>query len=75
MLKSVYKASTAYEATQERLSVEPMPPFYEAQPLTYLKVTGCRIGYLINFNVKHLKDEIKCRMSNSYPLITLCPIC
>jgi GxxExxY protein len=40
-------------------SVETMLPLYEAQLLTYLKITGCRLGYLINFNVKHLKDGIK----------------
>ncbi len=40
-------------------SVEIMHPLYEAQLLTYLKITGCRLGYLINFNVKHLKDGIK----------------
>ena len=40
-------------------SVETMIPLYDAQLLTYLKITGCRLGYLINFNVKHLKDGIK----------------
>jgi GxxExxY protein len=40
-------------------SVEEMHPLYDAQLLTYLKVTGCRLGYLINFNVKHLKDGIR----------------
>lgn len=40
-------------------SVEIMHPVYEAQLLTYLKITGCRLGYLINFNVKHLKEGIK----------------
>ena len=40
-------------------SVETMHPLYEAQLLTYLKITGCRLGYLINFNVTHLKDGIK----------------
>jgi len=40
-------------------TVEAMHPLYDAQLLTYLKITGCRLGYLINFNVKHLKDGIK----------------
>lgn len=40
-------------------AVEKMHPLYEAQMITYLKITGCRLGYLINFNVKHLKDGIK----------------
>ncbi len=40
-------------------AVETMIPLYEAQLITYLKVTGLRLGYLINFNVVHLKDGIK----------------
>jgi len=40
-------------------SVETMSALYEAQLLTYLKITGCQLGYLINFNVKHLQDGIK----------------
>lgn len=47
----------------ELKSVETMIPLYEAQLLTYLKITGLRLGYLINFNVVHLKDGIK-RMVN-----------
>lgn len=43
----------------ELKSVESMQPLYEAQLLTYLKLTGCRLGYLINFNVQHLKDGVK----------------
>ncbi|HEV8131172.1 MAG TPA: GxxExxY protein, partial [Acidobacteriota bacterium] len=30
-----------------------------AQVLTYLKLTGNRLGLLINFNVAHLRDGIK----------------
>ena len=40
-------------------SVETMNPIYEAQLLTYLKLTGIRLGFLINFNVLRLKDGIK----------------
>ncbi len=40
-------------------SVETMLPLHDAQLLTYLRITGCRLGFLINFNVKHLKDGIK----------------
>jgi GxxExxY protein len=47
----------------ELKSVETIIPLYEAQLLTYLKVTGLRLGYLIIFNVLHLKDGIK-RMVN-----------
>ncbi|KAF0109356.1 MAG: hypothetical protein FD146_400 [Anaerolineaceae bacterium] len=47
----------------ELKSVDTLIPLHEAQLLTYLKVTGLRLGYLINFNVVHLKDGIK-RMVN-----------
>ncbi len=40
-------------------AVETMIPLYDAQLLTYLKITGCRLGFLLNFNVKRLKDGIK----------------
>jgi GxxExxY protein len=43
----------------ELKAVEKMIPLYEAQLLTYLKLSGIRLGYLINFNVIHLKDGIK----------------
>lgn len=40
-------------------SVETMRPVYEAQIMTYLRLSGVRLGFLINFNVKRLKDGIK----------------
>lgn len=40
-------------------SVETMNPVYDAPLITYLKLTGIRLGFLINFNVVHLKDGIK----------------
>lgn len=40
-------------------SVENMNLVYDAQLFTYLKLTGIRLGFLINFNVVHLKDGIK----------------
>ena len=40
-------------------SVETMHPIFEAQLITYLKLTEIRLGFLINFNVLHLKDGIK----------------
>jgi hypothetical protein len=30
-----------------------------AQVITYLKLSGCKVGLLINFHVKHLRDGIK----------------
>ena len=43
----------------ELKSVESMNSVYEAQIMTYLKLSNIRLGFLINFNVKHLKDGIK----------------
>jgi GxxExxY protein len=43
----------------ELKSVEKMNPVYEAQLLTYLRLSNVRLGFLINFNVPHLKDGIK----------------
>jgi GxxExxY protein len=43
----------------ELKSVERFAPIHEAQLLTYLKVSGKRVGLLINFNVAVLKDGIK----------------
>ena len=43
----------------ELKSVEKMNPVYDAQLITYLRLSHVRLGYLINFNVPHLKDGIK----------------
>jgi len=43
----------------ELKSVERFDPIFEAQVLTYLKVTGKRIGLLINFNSRLVRDGIK----------------
>ncbi len=43
----------------ELKAVEKMIPVYEAQILSYLKLTKKRLGILINFNVVLIKDGIK----------------
>jgi GxxExxY protein len=40
-------------------SVERMEPLFEAQVLTYLKVSGKKVGLLINFNSRLLKTGIQ----------------
>jgi GxxExxY protein len=40
-------------------SVEALADIHMAQILTYLKLSKCRLGLLVNFNVMHLKDGIK----------------
>ena len=43
----------------ELKAVSELAPIHEAQLLSYLKATGLRLGLLINFNVRILKDGIK----------------
>jgi GxxExxY protein len=43
----------------ELKAVEKLLPIHKAQVLTYLKLTGCKLGLLINFNVPILKDGIE----------------
>ncbi len=43
----------------ELKAVDSLNPVYEAQILTYLRLTDCKIGLLINFNVRLLKHGIK----------------
>jgi len=47
----------------ELKSVEFLNDVHIAQVLTYLKLSGCRLGLLINFNVAVLKDGMK-RLAN-----------
>ena len=53
------------EIVIELKSVEQIIPIHEAQLLTYLKVTGKRLGLLINFNVPQLVKGIT-RMVNKF---------
>jgi GxxExxY protein len=46
-------------AIVEVKSVESVAPIHEAQILSYLKLSGCKVGLLINFNVLVLKDGIR----------------
>jgi len=43
----------------ELKAVDEMSPVYTAQVLTYMKLTGKRLGFLINFNVPVIKNGIK----------------
>ena len=47
----------------ELKSVDSLTNIHIAQVLTYLKLSNCRLGLLINFNVKLLKTDIK-RIAN-----------
>ena len=39
--------------------VKELAPIHQAQLMTYMKLTDCKIGLLINFNVVHLKEGIR----------------
>jgi len=43
-------------------AVERFDPVHEAQLLTYLRLTGKRVGLLINFNRRLLRDGVKRRV-------------
>ena len=47
-------------------AIDSLAPIHQAQLLSYLKLSGCRVGLLINFNVKVLKDGIR-RVVNDFP--------
>ncbi len=48
----------------ELKSVNALEPIHEAQMLTYLKLLGCKLGLMINFNVPVLKRGIKRIVNN-----------
>ncbi len=40
-------------------SIDQLADIHLAQILTYLKLSGCKLGLLVNFNVLHLKEGIR----------------
>jgi GxxExxY protein len=42
----------------ELKSVDQLSPIHTAQLMTYLRLTGCQVGLLMNFNVEKLRDGI-----------------
>ncbi len=53
------------EIILELKSVEAILPVHEAQLVTYLKLSGKKLGLLINFNVTLLKDDIRRRINGN----------
>jgi GxxExxY protein len=51
----------------ELKSVEKWIPLHEAQVLTYLKLTQCAVGLLLNFNVSLMKDGIRRMVLSKVP--------
>jgi len=54
------------EVIVEIKSAEKLLPIHQAQLMFYLKLSDCKVGLLINFNVKVLKNGIK-RVINNFP--------
>jgi GxxExxY protein len=67
-LDGCYRIDLIVEATVvvEIKAVEQIHPVFEAQLITYLRVTGCPVGVLINFNVPKLTNGIM-RRANIRP--------
>ena len=51
--------STAPEARPLSVGVERLLPIHDAQMLTYLKLSGLRVGLLINFNSINLRHGLR----------------
>ncbi len=47
-------------------AVEALIPVHDAQLISYLKLSGCKVGLLINFNVTQLTKGIR-RKVNTFP--------
>lgn len=53
-------------------AVDQLLPVHEAQLLSYLRLSGCKVGLLINFNVKVLRSGIR-RLVNDFPDLPIQP--
>lgn len=51
----------------ELKAVEQLGPVHTAQVISYLRLTGLRVGLLINFNVKWLRSGGLKRIVNGFP--------
>jgi GxxExxY protein len=49
----------------ELKSIEKVLPIHRAQLLSYLRLTGYRVGLLLNFHTVHMRDGVK-RVVNGY---------
>lgn len=54
------------QAIVEIKAVDQLLPVHEAQLLSYLRLSGCHVGLLINFNGKVLRSGIR-RLVNNFP--------
>jgi GxxExxY protein len=54
------------EVIVEIKAIERLAPIHDAQLLSYLKLSHMRVGLLLNFHVRVLKDGLK-RIVNEFP--------
>lgn len=77
LLESAYEACLVSELVQrgflvegqvivEVKAVDKLAPIHDAQVITYLRLSGMKVGLLVNFNVPLLKDGLR-RLVNDYP--------
>jgi GxxExxY protein len=68
-LPRAYRADIVVEGTiiLEIKSIEQILPVHEAQLLTYLRLSGCGVGLLLNFNTALLKNGLRRFVQTSSP--------
>lgn len=66
MMECAYRIDLVVEdlVVVEVKSVKSLTALHEAQLISYLKLSGCRVGLLFNFNVRVLVDGMMRRVSN-----------
>ncbi len=70
ILESAYEACLLFELVQRGLevkSVERVEPVHAAHVLSYLRLSGRKVGLLINVNVKWLVSDGVKRIVNGFP--------
>ncbi len=65
-IETGYRADIVVESEiiVENKVLQRVGPVHRAQLLTYLRISGVRLGYLINWNVPRIKDGIRCIVNN-----------
>ena len=69
MIETAYRIDMLVEdrVIIENKAVERLTGVHEAQLMTYLKLKGCWLGYLLNWNVYLIKYGIRRRVSGEKP--------
>ncbi len=61
LLEDAYRLDLLVEdrVVVELKAIDALTDVHEAQVLTYLKFSGCRVGLLVNFRARMLKDGLR----------------